>query len=51
MFLASKIVAPKIAGINNKNANLAAFSPFTPWINPVDIVVPDLETPGSIASD
>ena len=45
----SKILAPTIAGINNKKANLPdSFLP-TPWINPVLIVVPERDTPGNIA--
>lgn len=48
--LYSKIVAPMIAGITNKNENVINCFLSKPNNNPVDIVAPDLEIPGIIAS-
>ncbi len=42
--------APKMIGVDNKNENLAAPSLVTPINNPVVIVIPERETPGTIAS-
>lgn len=41
--------APKVTGINKRNENFAAFSPFNPENNPAEIVMPLLETPGKSA--
>ena len=49
--LNSKIVAPKIAGINNKKENRAISWPLALCIKPEEIVIPERETPGKIASD
>ena len=46
---AINIPAPDIAGIANKNENLAEFLPDIPRANPVQIVIPDREIPGIIA--
>ena len=43
-------VAPIIAGIKRRKENLAALTGFMPNIFEIAIVVPDLETPGRIAS-
>jgi len=45
----SRIVAPSIAGIANKNENFIASSFLIPKINEVEIVEPDLDIPGMIA--
>ena len=49
IFFISNTVAPKIAGMNNKNENLAACLGFILFINPVDIVNPERDIPGRIA--
>ncbi len=43
--------APSARGINKRNENLTALSFSIPEYNEVEIVIPDLETPGSSASD
>ena len=43
------MAAPKIIGVDNKNENLAAPSLVTPISSPVVIVIPERETPGTIA--
>ena len=48
--IAVRIPAPEIAGIANKNENLAASLGGIPNIIPVVIVIPDLEIPGIIAN-
>ena len=45
----STIAAREIAGIPNKKENFAASPLLHPDINAVEIVTPDLETPGIIA--
>ena len=45
-----KIHAPKITGIDSKNENLAASFGGIPKYMHIDIVEPDLETPGIIAT-
>ena len=45
----SKRKAPIARGINIRNENLTAFSLSIPKNNPVEIVIPLLETPGSKA--
>ena len=45
----STIAAKEIAGIPNRKENLAMSSLFQPDKRPVEIVIPDLETPGNIA--
>ena len=47
---ANRSPAPEIAGIANKKENLAAFLPDIPKANAVQIVIPDLEIPGKIAT-
>ena len=49
IFLASKIIAPNIAGKKAINENSAPFFLFQPRERVVDIVEPDLEIPGIIA--
>ncbi len=51
IFLNSTIIAPVMAGIANKNANLAAHTLSTPENKPADIEEPDLEIPGNNARD
>lgn len=46
----SNSVAPSVRGINIKNENLKASSPFTSIIFAIEIVVPLRETPGKIAN-
>ena len=46
----STIAAKEIAGIPNRNENFAASSLSHPDIRAVEIVTPDLETPGKIAN-
>ena len=43
------MAAPKIMGVDSKNENLAAPSLVTPISSPVVIVIPERETPGTIA--
>ena len=43
-------VAPRIAGINIKNENLAALRGLRPKIRRIEIVTPERETPGRIAN-
>ena len=43
------MAAPKMMGVDNRNENLAAPSLVSPRHSPVVIVIPDLETPGTIA--
>lgn len=45
----SNSVAPKIAGIDSKNENLAASSLLSPTNKAPTIVDPDLEIPGAMA--
>ncbi len=47
--IAVKIPAPQIAGIANKNENLAASLDEIPNIIPIVIVIPEREIPGKIA--
>ena len=47
----STIAAREIAGIPKRNENLAASSLCQPDIKALEIVIPDLETPGKIAND
>ena len=49
-FIASKMKAPRLNGINNKNENLAAFSLSIPWNNPAEMVIPLRLTPGNNAN-
>ena len=49
IFLPSYNNAPKIAGMLNRKLNLNAFSLFISLNSPVEMVAPDLETPGIIA--
>ena len=44
------MAAPKMMGVDSKNENLAAPSLVSPVSSPVVIVIPDRETPGTIAS-
>ena len=46
----STIAAREIAGIPKKKENLAASPLSQPDIRALDIVIPDLETPGKIAN-
>ena len=48
-FILSK-VAPNIAGTDNKNENLSAFPLGIPKKKAVDVVEPERDIPGSIAS-
>ena len=41
--------APKMMGVDSKNENLAAPSLFIPVSSPVVIVIPERETPGTMA--
>ena len=50
IFFISKIDAPKIIGIDNKNENLDAVFVSNPENNPADIVDPDLDIPGNTAT-
>ena len=43
------MAAPKIIGVDNKNENLAAPCLVSPFNSPVVIVIPERETPGTIA--
>ena len=43
------MAAPKMIGVDSKNENLAAPSLVSPISSPVVIVIPDRETPGTIA--
>ena len=45
----SKIAEIEIAGIPNRKENFAASTLFHPDIKAVEIVTPDLETPGIMA--
>ena len=45
----STIAAKEIAGIPKRKENFAISSLFQPDKRPVEIVIPDLETPGNIA--
>ena len=45
-----RIVAPRIAGMARRNENDITSSFFIPNSNPVEIVEPDLDIPGMIAS-
>jgi len=48
----NSIIAAKVmAGIPKRKENLAASSLFQPDIKAVEIVMPDLETPGKMAKD
>ena len=47
----STIAAREIAGIPKRKENLAASPLFHPDIKALEIVTPDLETPGKIAKD
>jgi len=49
--LNSTMIAPVMAGIANKNANLAAHTLSTPENSPADIEEPDREIPGNSARD
>ena len=44
------IAAKDMAGMPKRNENLAASSLFQPDTRAVEIVIPDLETPGKIAN-
>ena len=44
------MAAPKMMGVDSKNENLAAPSLVTPPNSAVVIVIPERETPGTIAS-
>jgi len=48
--IAVRIPAPAIAGIANKNENLAASSADRPIIKPVQIVAPERDIPGMMAN-
>jgi len=48
--IAVRIPAPAIAGIANKNENLAASSADRPIIKPVQIVEPERDIPGMMAN-
>ena len=50
MSIAVRIPAPEIAGIANKNENLAASLVDRPIIKPVQIVTPERDIPGMIAN-
>ena len=47
--MSSKIAAKDIDGIPKRKENLAASSLFQPDIKALDIVTPDLDTPGKMA--
>ena len=44
--VSNKIIAPRMVGIPNKNANLDASFKFSPINNAAVIAVPDLDAPG-----
>ena len=50
MSIAVRMPAPAIAGIANKNENLAASSADRPIIKPVQIVAPERDIPGMMAN-
>ena len=50
MSIAVRIPAPEIAGIANKNENLAASLVDRPIVKPVQIVTPERDIPGMMAN-
>ena len=49
IFLISRNVAPRIAGIDRRKENLPASSRFRPQKRPMEMVAPDREIPGMMA--